>query len=106
MADDVTEGATGSRHLTLLRTRRPTTGSGRRGAGAENRNGSNERSSEMRSQRSRRKFLASAITAVALFLIIGIRFVGRAESTASHNGMPAKAGDMTQEKIARAMSAG
>ena len=60
----------------------------------------------MRSQRSRRKFLASAITAVALFLIIGIRFVGRAESTASHNGMPAKAGDMTQEKIARAMSAG
>jgi hypothetical protein len=60
----------------------------------------------MRSQSSRRKFLASAITAVALFLIIGIRFVGRAESPASRNGIPAMAGDMTPEKIARAMSAG
>ena len=60
----------------------------------------------MRSQSSRRKFLASAITAMALFLIIGIRFVGRAESKASHNGIPEKAGDTTQEKIAWAMSAG
>jgi hypothetical protein len=43
---------------------------------------------------------------MALVMIIGIRFVGRAESKASHNGIPAKAGDTTQEKIARAMSAG
>jgi len=60
----------------------------------------------MRSQSSRRKFLASAITAMALFLIIGIRFVVPAESKASHNGIPLKADDTTQEKIARAMSAG
>jgi len=59
----------------------------------------------MRSQTSRRKFLASAATA-ALFLIIGIRFVVPAESKASHNGIPSKADDTTQEKIARAMSAG
>ena len=50
--------------------------------------------------------MTSAITVMALFLIIGIRFVGRAESKASPNGIPAKAGDTTQEKIARAMSAG
>jgi hypothetical protein len=60
----------------------------------------------MRSQSSRRKFLASAITAMALSLIIGIKFIGRAESKALHNGMPTKTGDTTQEKIARAMSAG
>jgi hypothetical protein len=60
----------------------------------------------MRFQSSRRKFLASAITAMALFLIIGIRCVGRAESKASHNGIPAKTGGTAQEKIARAMSAG
>ena len=60
----------------------------------------------MRSQSSKGKFSASAITAMALFLIIGIRFVGRAESKALHNGIPAKAGDTTQEKIARALSAG
>jgi len=59
----------------------------------------------MRSQSSRHKFLASAVTA-ALFLIIGIRFVVPAESKASHNGIPSKADDTTQEKIARAMSAG
>jgi hypothetical protein len=68
------------------------------------RNGINERSSEMRSQSSKGKSLASAIT--MMVLIIGIRFVGRAESKASHNGIPAKAGDTTQEKIARALSAG
>jgi hypothetical protein len=60
----------------------------------------------MRSKSSRRKFLTSAVTAMALVMIIGIRFVGRAESKASHNGIPAKAGDTTQERIARAMSAG
>ena len=60
----------------------------------------------MRSQSSKGKFLASAITTMALCLIIGTRFVGRAESTTSHNGISAKAGDTTQGKIARAMSAG
>jgi hypothetical protein len=60
----------------------------------------------MRSQNSRRKFLARAIAAMALFLIIGIRSVGRAESKALHDETSAKAGDKTQEKIARAMSAG
>ena len=60
----------------------------------------------MRSETLRYKFLASAIPAMALFLIIGIRFVGRAESKAPHNGTPANAGDTAQEKIARAMSAG
>ena len=52
----------------------------------------------MRSQSSRRKFLASAITAMALFLIIGIRFIGRAESKALHKGIPTKTGDTAQEK--------
>jgi hypothetical protein len=60
----------------------------------------------MRSERSRRKFFVSAITAVALLLMIGIRFVSRAQSKTSHNGVSAKADDTTQEKIARAMSAG
>jgi hypothetical protein len=60
----------------------------------------------MRSESSRGKFLASAITALALLLIIGVRFVGRAESQTSHDGVSAMAGDTTQEKIARAMSAG
>jgi len=60
----------------------------------------------MRSQNSTDKFLAGAITAMALFLVIGIRSVGRAESRALHSEIPAKAGDTTQEKIARAMSAG
>jgi hypothetical protein len=60
----------------------------------------------MRSQKSTDKFLAGAITAMALFLVIGIRSVGRAESRALHSEIPAKAGDTTQEKIARAMSAG
>jgi hypothetical protein len=60
----------------------------------------------MRSERSRGKFLASAITAMALFLIIGIKLVSRAESQTSQNAISAKAGDTTQEKIARAMSAG
>jgi hypothetical protein len=60
----------------------------------------------MRSQSSRGKFLTRAIAAMALFLIIGIRLVGRAESKASQNAIPAMAGDTTQDKIARAMSAG
>jgi hypothetical protein len=60
----------------------------------------------MRSQRSRRKFLASAITAMALLLIIEAKFVNRAESKTSHTGIAAAAGETTQEKIARAMSAG
>jgi len=60
----------------------------------------------MRSESSRPKFLASIITAMALFLIIGVRLVTRAESKTSHNETSAQAGDTTQEKIARAMSAG
>jgi hypothetical protein len=60
----------------------------------------------MRSESSRPKFLASAITALALLLIIGIRLVSRAESQTSYNGISPKAGDTIQEKIARAMSAG
>jgi len=65
----------------------------------------------MRLESSRRRLLASAITAITLLLIIGIRLVGRAESKASHNGTlhngtSARADDTTQEKIARAMSAG
>ena len=59
----------------------------------------------MRSEDSRKLF-ASAITAMALLLTIEIRFVSRAESKTSHNGIPAAAGETTQEKIARAMSAG
>src|ERR1700676_3839295 len=59
----------------------------------------------MRTQTSRDKFLVSAITAIAL-LIVGIRFVSRAESKAWHSGIFAKADETTQEKIARAMSAG
>ena len=51
------------------------------------------------------RFLVRAITALALLLIIGIRLVGRAESKTPQN-ISAKAGDTTQEKIARAMSAG
>src|SRR4030081_2986556 len=60
----------------------------------------------MRFENSRRQFLASAITAMALLLVFGIRLVSRAESQTSPNGISAKAGDATQEKIARAMSAG
>jgi len=59
-----------------------------------------------RPKSSRPRFLASIITALALFLIIGVRLVTRAESKTSHNETPAQAGDTTQEKIARAMSAG
>jgi hypothetical protein len=55
----------------------------------------------MRSESSRRKFMATAVTATTLLLVFGLRLVGRAESQTS-----AKAGDTTQEKIARAMSAG
>src|ERR1700680_3533291 len=55
----------------------------------------------MRSESSRRKFMATAITATTLLLVFGLRLVGRAESETS-----AKAGDTTQEKIARATSAG
>ena len=60
----------------------------------------------MRSDNSKRKFLGSAITAMALFLITGTGLVSRAESQTSHNGISAKDGDTAQEKIARAMSAG
>jgi hypothetical protein len=58
----------------------------------------------MSSESSRRKFFASAIA--ALLLIIGIRFGGSAESKTSHSGASTTADDTTQEKIARAMSAG
>src|SRR5260370_39717125 len=51
--------------------------------------------------RKRRKFMATAVTATTLLLVFGLRLVGRAESRTS-----AKAGDTTQEKIARATSAG
>jgi hypothetical protein len=52
------------------------------------------------------KFLASATTAGVLLLIIGIRLGGRAESKTSQNEISANADETTQEKIARAMSAG
>jgi hypothetical protein len=55
----------------------------------------------MRSESSRRKFMATAVTATTLLLVFGLRLVGRAESQTS-----AKAGATTQEKIARATSAG
>jgi hypothetical protein len=60
----------------------------------------------MRPESSRPKFRASAITAMALFLMIGIRLASRAESKTSHNETSAQAGDPIQEKISRAMSAG
>jgi hypothetical protein len=61
----------------------------------------------MRLESSTRKLLASATTAVALLLIIGIRLGGHAESKTSQNELSAKADETTtQEKIARAMSAG
>jgi hypothetical protein len=60
----------------------------------------------MRSESSRPKFLASTITAMALLLITGVRLVSRAESKTPHNETSAQAGDTTQAKIARAMSAG
>ena len=69
------------------------------------RNTNNQRRTDMRSESSRRKFLASAITAIALLLMIGNMLASRAESQTSQNIL-AKAGDTTQEKIARAMSAG
>jgi hypothetical protein len=55
----------------------------------------------MRSESSRRKFMATAVTATTLLLVFGLRLVGGSESQAS-----AKAGDTTQEKMARATSAG
>ncbi len=58
----------------------------------------------MRSESSRRKFWVSAITAMALLVMIGIRLVSPAESQTSHNGSE-QAGETKQEKIARAMSA-
>ena len=60
----------------------------------------------MTSQSLRRKLLASAIIALAVSLTIGVTFIVRAESRPAHKRMPAKAGNTTQEKIARAMSAG
>jgi len=59
----------------------------------------------MRSESSRRKFWVSAITTMALLVMIGIRLLSRAESQTSHNGS-VQAGETKQEKIARAMSAG
>jgi len=59
----------------------------------------------MRSEHLRRKSVASAIPAMALLLIIGIRVVSRAQLQTPQN-ISAKAGDTTPEKIARAMSAG
>ncbi len=60
----------------------------------------------MRSTGSRRKSLASGITVVALCLVTGMHIVSRAESQTFNNGMSAKTAERTQEKIARAMSAG
>ena len=60
----------------------------------------------MRSESLRPKFLRSAITAMALILIIGVKLVSRAESKTSHNEIATPAGGTTQERIARAMSAG
>jgi hypothetical protein len=59
----------------------------------------------MRSESSRSKFLASAVTAMTLLLIIG-GSVGSIESKASHNEISAKTGETTEGKITRAMSAG
>jgi hypothetical protein len=59
----------------------------------------------MRSEDSRKLF-ADAMATIALLLIIGIRLVSHAESKISNNGTSAKTGETTQEKIARAMSAG
>jgi hypothetical protein len=55
----------------------------------------------MRSESSRRKFMAAAVTATTLLLVFGLRLVGHAESQTS-----AKVDATTQEKIARATSAG
>lgn len=55
---------------------------------------------------SRPRFLASAATAMALFLVIGVRLVTHAESRTSHTETSVQAGDTAEEKIARAMSAG
>jgi hypothetical protein len=61
----------------------------------------------MRLKTSTRKFLASATAAAVLLLIIGIRLGGHAEPKTSRNEVSAKADETTtQEKIARAMSAG
>jgi hypothetical protein len=60
----------------------------------------------MRLKSSKHKFLESATTAGVLLLIIGIRLGGRAESKTSQNEISANADETTQEKIARAMSAG
>jgi hypothetical protein len=60
----------------------------------------------MRFDSSRRKFFASVITAMALLLLIGIKLVSRAESETSRNRISASVDVATQEKIARAMSAG
>ena len=59
----------------------------------------------MRSKSSRRKFLASNITAMALLLMTGTRLVSRAQSQIPQNIL-AKADETTHEKIARSMSAG
>jgi hypothetical protein len=60
----------------------------------------------MRSQSLNRKFLASAIAAMTLLLVVEIRFVSHAASKTSHQGGAAAAAGTTQEKIALAMSAG
>jgi len=60
----------------------------------------------MRPENSRREFMASGNTVATLVLLLGITLVGLAESQTSHTGASAKADETTQEKIARAMSAG
>jgi len=60
----------------------------------------------MKPESSRPTFLASTITVLALLVIIGVRLVSRAESKTSHNKTSVQAGATTQEKIARATSAG
>jgi hypothetical protein len=57
----------------------------------------------MTSNNSRRRLLATVITSMVVFQIIGIRFLGHAES---QSGISGKTGDSAQEKILRAMSAG
>jgi hypothetical protein len=61
---------------------------------------------DMRSGSSKRKVLATAAATVAVFLIVAISLRGHAGSKHAQNEMSAKTDEATQEKIARAMSAG
>src|SRR6266852_103417 len=74
-------------------------------AAPSDRNINNQKRTQMRSEDSR-KVLASAIPTIALLLIIGMLFVSRVESKMPHNGIATAGAETTQEKIARAMSAG